>query len=182
VFSCAGPMTAPGTKRKCRAYADCGDFRVASGSPRHSVHFSTDLVRSALKNRHSCEGVKPAANDPKRSSGCSAANGKWTRLCCRCFKANEVRLQLHALAYNLANLLPTLSPPLSAPDAVDDPSTGIMEDGRVPSRSAGKWLADVYCEMRHKIIVLHRTRLMVRGSGSKRVRECFHTKFWKMTG
>ena len=28
---------------------------------------------------------------------------KWTRLSCRTFAANAVRLQLHALAYNLAN-------------------------------------------------------------------------------
>ncbi len=30
---------------------------------------------------------------------------KWTRLSCMRFAANEVRLQLHALAYNLANFL-----------------------------------------------------------------------------
>jgi len=33
---------------------------------------------------------------------------KWTRLSCKNFKANEVRLQLHALAYNLANFARTL--------------------------------------------------------------------------
>ena len=33
---------------------------------------------------------------------------KWTRLSCRSFKANAVRLQLHALAYNLANFVRTL--------------------------------------------------------------------------
>jgi DDE family transposase len=35
---------------------------------------------------------------------------KWTRLSCTSFRANEVRLQLHALAYNLANFLRTLFP------------------------------------------------------------------------
>ena len=30
---------------------------------------------------------------------------KWTRLSCRTFAANAVRLQLHALAYNLGNFL-----------------------------------------------------------------------------
>ena len=30
---------------------------------------------------------------------------KWTRLSCRSFTANAVRLQLHALAYNLGNFL-----------------------------------------------------------------------------
>jgi len=36
---------------------------------------------------------------------------KWTRLSCTAFKANAVRLQLHALAYNLANFLRTLALP-----------------------------------------------------------------------
>src|SRR5262245_2427147 len=34
---------------------------------------------------------------------------KWTRLSCRTFAANAVRLQLHALAYNLGNFLRTLA-------------------------------------------------------------------------
>ena len=33
---------------------------------------------------------------------------KWTRLSCRSMQANAVRLQLHALAYNLANFFRTL--------------------------------------------------------------------------
>jgi len=36
---------------------------------------------------------------------------KWTRLSCRSFNANAVRLQLHALAYNLGNVLRTLATP-----------------------------------------------------------------------
>ncbi len=36
---------------------------------------------------------------------------KWTRLSCRKFRNNEVRLQLHALAYNLANFMRTLALP-----------------------------------------------------------------------
>ncbi len=36
---------------------------------------------------------------------------KWTRLSCTAFRANTVRLQLHALAYNLANFLRTLALP-----------------------------------------------------------------------
>jgi hypothetical protein len=39
---------------------------------------------------------------------------RWTRLSCRAFRANAVRLQLFALAYNLANFLRTLA----LPDAV----------------------------------------------------------------
>ncbi len=36
---------------------------------------------------------------------------KWTRLSCRSFAANVVRLQLHALAHNLGNFLRTLTTP-----------------------------------------------------------------------
>ena len=35
----------------------------------------------------------------------------WTRLSCRKFRNNEVRLQLHALAYNLGNFMRTLALP-----------------------------------------------------------------------
>ncbi len=41
---------------------------------------------------------------------------KWTRLSCKSFAANQVRLQLHALAYNLANFLRTLVLPNSIAD------------------------------------------------------------------
>ena len=36
---------------------------------------------------------------------------KWARLSCRRFRDNAVRLQLHALAYNLANFMRTLALP-----------------------------------------------------------------------
>ena len=36
---------------------------------------------------------------------------KWTRLSCRKFRDNAIRLQLHALAYNLANFMRTLALP-----------------------------------------------------------------------
>jgi hypothetical protein len=36
---------------------------------------------------------------------------KWTRLSCMRFAANAVRLQLHALAYNLANFVRTIATP-----------------------------------------------------------------------
>src|SRR6516225_4239072 len=39
---------------------------------------------------------------------------KWTRLSCRTFTANAVRLQLHALAYNLGNFMRTLAMPKAA--------------------------------------------------------------------
>jgi hypothetical protein len=39
---------------------------------------------------------------------------KWTRLSCRAFAANAVRLQLHALAYNLGNFMRTVAMPKTA--------------------------------------------------------------------
>jgi hypothetical protein len=39
---------------------------------------------------------------------------KWTRLSCRTFAANVVRLQLHVLAYNLGNFMRTLALPKAA--------------------------------------------------------------------
>src|SRR5271165_2960564 len=39
---------------------------------------------------------------------------RWTRLSCRTFAANAVRLQLHALAYNLGNFMRTLAIPTTA--------------------------------------------------------------------
>ncbi len=39
---------------------------------------------------------------------------KWTRLSCSTFAANAVRLQLHALAYNLGNFMRTLALPKTA--------------------------------------------------------------------
>jgi len=39
---------------------------------------------------------------------------KWTRLSCRTFAANAVRLQLHSLAYNLGNFMRTLAIPETA--------------------------------------------------------------------
>jgi hypothetical protein len=41
---------------------------------------------------------------------------KWTRLSCRTFAANAVRLQLHALAYNLGNFLRSLVTPVAIAD------------------------------------------------------------------
>src|ERR1700676_2309582 len=39
---------------------------------------------------------------------------KWTRLSCRTFGSNAVRLQLHVLAYNLGNFMRTLAMPQTA--------------------------------------------------------------------
>ncbi len=41
---------------------------------------------------------------------------KWMRLWCRTFAANAVRLQLHALAFNLGNFLRSLVTPVAIAD------------------------------------------------------------------
>jgi Transposase DDE domain group 1 len=53
---------------------------------------------------------------PFTTNAARASNGlrgaiKWTRLSCRSFAAKAVRLQLHALTYNLGNFLRTLATP-----------------------------------------------------------------------
>jgi hypothetical protein len=73
---------------------------------------------------HVDDGLDPRIQEPKRKGmnhdrrlthGPSCEEGKnainWTRLSCPSFAANVVRLQLHALAYNLGNFLRTLATP-----------------------------------------------------------------------
>ena len=59
---------------------------------------------------------------------------RWTRLSCRSFAANAVRLQLHALAYNLGNFLRTLA----TPEPIKDWSLTSLKEklmyGRLPPR------------------------------------------------
>ena len=61
----------------------------------------------------------PWSNGTKPNGELLVASGKnairWTRLSCRRFDHNAVRLQLHALAYNLGNFMRTLA----LPDAVE---------------------------------------------------------------
>ena len=55
---------------------------------------------------------------------------KWTRLSCRTFAANAVRLQLHALAYNLGNFLRTLATPEPIRRLVSDEPEGEADQDR----------------------------------------------------
>ena len=59
---------------------------------------------------------------------------KWTRLPCRTFAANAVRLQLHALAYNLGNFLRTLATPEPDQGLVADESEGQADQDRREGR------------------------------------------------
>lgn len=67
----------------------------------------------------------------------------WTRLSCRPFAANAVRLQLHALAYNLADFLRTLAlPPEVAQGAMTTLRERLMKIGGssvTAGRLGSKW-------------------------------------------
>ena len=58
---------------------------------------------------------------------------KWTRLSCRKFRNNAVRLQLHALAYNLANFMRTLALPKGGGALVSDHTAGKVGEDRCES-------------------------------------------------
>ena len=61
---------------------------------------------------------------------------KSTRLSCRSFAANAVRLQLHALAYNLGNFLPTLATPETDKRLVADDAEGKADQDRGEGRKS----------------------------------------------
>jgi Transposase DDE domain group 1 len=66
---------------------------------------------------------------------------KWTRLSCRSFAANAVRLQLHALAYNLGNFMRTLA----MPEAAERVHRGYIphtKSALPPRRAPGSWSRD----------------------------------------
>ena len=65
----------------------------------------------------------------------------WTRLSCRTFAANAVRLQLYALAYNLGNFLRTLAIPVPIKDwSLSGPKEKLIKIGaKIVSR--GRYVA-----------------------------------------
>jgi hypothetical protein len=75
----------------------------------------------------------------ERSNRSKKAKGalRWTRLSCRSFAANAVRLQLHALAYNLGNLLRTLATPEPIKVWSLQPEAEADQDRREPTRPNG---------------------------------------------
>ncbi len=81
-------------------------------------------VPSAVNTAQSLKVPVPASRSAERVTWFYNQRGKaeqyikegkdaieWTRLSCRKFRDNAVRLQLHALAYNLANFMRTLALP-----------------------------------------------------------------------
>jgi hypothetical protein len=96
--SCANFAHQAGTWTKPRRVVAKG--RVASGELYPRVGFIANVV-AFYNKRGTCEQWI------KEGKGAI----RWTRLSCRSFAANAVRLQLHALAYNLGNFLRTLATP-----------------------------------------------------------------------
>ena len=72
----------------------------------------TEILRYAITS------IRPKGADVRHQRGTAEQHTKegknairWTRLSCQKFRNNEVRLQLHALAYNLGNFMRTLALP-----------------------------------------------------------------------
>jgi len=78
----------------------------ASCSPASASSSPTAACRTS-----GCWPSTTAGAPPSSASRRGKHASKWTRLSCMRFAANAVRLQLHALAYNLANFLRTLATP-----------------------------------------------------------------------
>ncbi len=68
--------------------------------------------QSAIEFR--CRGTPKDGRSRLNEPGIRRMSVKWTRLSSRSFAANAVRLQLQALAYNLANFMRTLAMPKTA--------------------------------------------------------------------
>ena len=64
--------------------------------------------------------LQPARHGGAMDQGRQGRAIKWTSLSCRTFGANTVRLQLHALAYNLGNFMRTLALPKDGGAVVAD--------------------------------------------------------------
>ncbi|MDA8051522.1 MAG: transposase [Rhodospirillales bacterium] len=119
-----------------RYYASFSDQAASWNKPRRvvaKVEWHPRRVVSAC--RVHCDQHDPAAGtgdavlQPARHGGAAHQGGKErghldAPLSCRRFTANAVRLQLHALAYNLANFLRTLA----LPEAVSHRSMTTLRD------------------------------------------------------
>ena len=71
------------------------------------------IVTNMSPRRRASRFLQQARNMQQRIEEGKAAI-RWTRLSCRSFASNAVRLQLHALAYNLGNFMRTLAMPKAA--------------------------------------------------------------------
>ena len=74
---------------------------------------SAGSIPTRAASRLNVRATSPAGSRPPAEQYIKEGKNavKWTRLSCRTMKANAARLQLHALAYNLANFLRTMALP-----------------------------------------------------------------------
>jgi Transposase DDE domain group 1 len=94
-----------------KAAAGGGEGRVAPRRALSRIGFIvTNLARPTERIVAFCNHRGTCEQYIKEGKGAI----KWTRLSCRSFAANAVRLQLHALAYNLGNFMRTLAMPKTA--------------------------------------------------------------------
>jgi hypothetical protein len=88
--------------------------RVVVKVERHSSDFARASASSSPTWRARLRAASPSTTSAAGRSKKGKGVIKWTRLLCRTFAANIVRLQLHALAYNLGNFMRTLAIPMAA--------------------------------------------------------------------
>ena len=99
----------------CQFWADCTtniserEFPTGTGIPENFIPASASCDEYEPPGRARAFYNKRGTCEQWIKEGKGAI--KWTRLSCRTFAANAVRLQLHALAYNLGNFLRTLATP-----------------------------------------------------------------------
>src|SRR6202040_4167595 len=118
---------------KCSSFAFLSEFDRAT--PRHgsTCPRAAENVVAFYNKRGTCEQWI------KEGKGAI----KWTRLSCRTFAANAVRLQLRSLAYNLGNFMRTLAMPQTAEPWSLKPAREADQDrhqGRQPC--AGRYVSD----------------------------------------
>ena len=108
------------SSRRGRSWSSCSTRRLATWA--RSTKPAADEGRQY--RRRPAGRAESAARRPARLNGRGRWAGKaeqyikegknaikWTRLSCRKFRDNEVRLQLHAMAYDPANFMRTLALP-----------------------------------------------------------------------
>src|ERR1700737_109056 len=86
-------------------------FRADAGFANPDVYEFLEAERIKYSGRRKCRRLLQQAWQVRTMDQRGQGAIKWTRLSCRTFAANAVRLQLHALAYNLGNFLRTLATP-----------------------------------------------------------------------
>jgi hypothetical protein len=89
--------------------ASCG--RQGRMAPRRALSPNRLNRHQPQASRRARRGVLQSARHAEQWIKEGKTTIKWTRLSCRRFRHNAVRLQLHALAYNLANFMRTLALP-----------------------------------------------------------------------